>query len=198
MPEPTNTEICPFCYCLAKPKKTVAVPCVKLTVSVPSVPLYTVKNMNVFDETSVSMRVNWDGVVGATGYMLLYNSVNASEPQLEFEVHEHCKLYLWSQSQQCEKVNLIMFPQCHKFTTTQGSSHIDRYKSDTSLYLRVEDFHIYLILAGFCLHHLTTSRCGYNEEVDLCSPAQARPTKSPKTRWVMGRISSWPEVIEMI
>lgn len=84
-----------------------AVPCVKLTVSVPSVPLYTVENMNVYDETSVSMRVSWDGVVGATGYMLLYNSINASEPQLESEVHEHrgystlsltmvwvCKLYL--------------------------------------------------------------------------------------------------------
>lgn len=82
-------------------------PCVKLTVSVPSVPLYTAKNMNVYDETSVSMRVSWDGAVGATGYMLLYNSVNASEPQLENEVHEHqgystlsltvvyvCKLYL--------------------------------------------------------------------------------------------------------
>lgn len=107
MPEPKNTEICPLCYCLAKPKKTMAVPCVKLTVFVPSVPLYTVKNMNVYDETSVSMRVSWDGVVGATGYMLLYNSINASEPQLESEVHEHrgystlsltmvwvCKLYL--------------------------------------------------------------------------------------------------------
>uniref|UniRef100_A0A3P9D789 Collagen alpha-1(XII) chain n=1 Tax=Maylandia zebra TaxID=106582 RepID=A0A3P9D789_9CICH len=54
-----------------------------------TLPLYTVKNMNVYDETSVSMRVSWDGVVGATGYMLLYNSINASEPQLESEVHEH-------------------------------------------------------------------------------------------------------------
>uniref|UniRef100_A0AAX7SU24 Collagen, type XII, alpha 1b n=1 Tax=Astatotilapia calliptera TaxID=8154 RepID=A0AAX7SU24_ASTCA len=58
----------------SKPKKTMAVPCVKLT------------NMNVYDETSVSMRVSWDGVVGATGYMLLYNSINASEPQLESEL----------------------------------------------------------------------------------------------------------------
>uniref|UniRef100_A0A3Q4MGK4 Collagen alpha-1(XII) chain n=1 Tax=Neolamprologus brichardi TaxID=32507 RepID=A0A3Q4MGK4_NEOBR len=51
-----------------------------------TLPLYTVKNMNVYDETSVSMRVSWDGVVGATGYMLLYNSINASEPQLESEL----------------------------------------------------------------------------------------------------------------
>uniref|UniRef100_A0A3B4EY55 Collagen alpha-1(XII) chain n=1 Tax=Pundamilia nyererei TaxID=303518 RepID=A0A3B4EY55_9CICH len=51
-----------------------------------TLPLYTVKNMNVYDETSVSMRVSWDGVVSATGYMLLYNSINASEPQLESEL----------------------------------------------------------------------------------------------------------------
>uniref|UniRef100_A0A669BGH9 Collagen alpha-1(XII) chain n=1 Tax=Oreochromis niloticus TaxID=8128 RepID=A0A669BGH9_ORENI len=51
-----------------------------------TLPLYTAKNMNVYDETSVSMRVSWDGAVGATGYMLLYNSVNASEPQLENEL----------------------------------------------------------------------------------------------------------------
>ncbi|KAM4521925.1 collagen alpha-1(XII) chain isoform 2-T2 [Odontesthes bonariensis] len=51
-----------------------------------TLPLPAVKNMNVYDETMNSMRVRWDAVFGATGYMLRYKSINASEPQLEQEV----------------------------------------------------------------------------------------------------------------
>lgn len=54
--------------------------------SVPSVPLSAVKTMNVYDETATTMRVRWEEADGATGYMLLYKAVNASEPQLEKEV----------------------------------------------------------------------------------------------------------------
>ncbi|XP_075940078.1 collagen alpha-1(XII) chain [Anarhichas minor] len=48
--------------------------------------LSAVTNMNVYDETSSTMRVRWDQAGGATGYMLLYKSINATEPQLENEV----------------------------------------------------------------------------------------------------------------
>ncbi|XP_072219017.1 collagen alpha-1(XII) chain isoform X2 [Leuresthes tenuis] len=51
-----------------------------------TLPLPAVKNMNVYDETMNSMRVRWDAVFGATGYLLRYRSINASEPQLEQEV----------------------------------------------------------------------------------------------------------------
>ncbi|XP_034384020.1 collagen alpha-1(XII) chain-like [Cyclopterus lumpus] len=51
-----------------------------------TLPLSAVTNMNVFDETSSSMRVSWDPADGATGYMLLYRSTNATEPQLDNEV----------------------------------------------------------------------------------------------------------------
>ncbi|XP_030576757.1 collagen alpha-1(XII) chain isoform X2 [Archocentrus centrarchus] len=51
-----------------------------------TLPLYAVKNMNVYDETPFTMRVSWDAVVGATGYLLMYKSINASEPQLEREL----------------------------------------------------------------------------------------------------------------
>ncbi|GAA6231691.1 collagen alpha-1(XII) chain-like isoform X1 [Lates japonicus] len=51
-----------------------------------TLPLSAVKNMNVYDETATTMRVRWEEADGATGYMLLYKAVNASEPQLEKEV----------------------------------------------------------------------------------------------------------------
>uniref|UniRef100_A0A8C6M865 Collagen alpha-1(XII) chain n=1 Tax=Nothobranchius furzeri TaxID=105023 RepID=A0A8C6M865_NOTFU len=51
-----------------------------------TLPLPAVKNMNVYDETMNSMRVKWDAVPGATGYLLLYRSINASEPQEENEI----------------------------------------------------------------------------------------------------------------
>ncbi|KAA8582941.1 hypothetical protein FQN60_015487 [Etheostoma spectabile] len=51
-----------------------------------TLPLSACKNMKVFDETSSTMKVSWDEALGATGYMLLYKSINATEPQLENEV----------------------------------------------------------------------------------------------------------------
>uniref|UniRef100_A0A8C9ZMB3 Collagen alpha-1(XII) chain n=1 Tax=Sander lucioperca TaxID=283035 RepID=A0A8C9ZMB3_SANLU len=51
-----------------------------------TLPLPACKNMEVFDETSSTMKVSWDEADGATGYMLLYKSINATEPQLEKEV----------------------------------------------------------------------------------------------------------------
>lgn len=49
-----------------------------------SVPVLPVENLDVYDLTSSSMRVKWDGVTAATGYILLYRPV--SEPLLEKEV----------------------------------------------------------------------------------------------------------------
>ncbi|XP_029705380.1 collagen alpha-1(XII) chain isoform X1 [Takifugu rubripes] len=49
-----------------------------------TLPLPSVKVMNVYDETSSSMWVTWGSVEGATGYVLLYRPIN--EPQLEKEV----------------------------------------------------------------------------------------------------------------
>lgn len=43
--------------------------------------------MNVYDEGVTTMRVRWEEADGATGYMLLYKSINASEPQEENEVN---------------------------------------------------------------------------------------------------------------
>ncbi|XP_035986482.1 collagen alpha-1(XII) chain isoform X6 [Fundulus heteroclitus] len=51
-----------------------------------TLPLPAPANLKVFDETSSSMRVSWEAAAGATGYLLLYRSINASEPQLEQEV----------------------------------------------------------------------------------------------------------------
>ncbi|KAI3364626.1 hypothetical protein L3Q82_011406, partial [Scortum barcoo] len=57
-----------------------------LTGTETTLPLSAVTSMNVYDETSNTMRVRWGAADGATGYMLLYKSINATEPQLEKEV----------------------------------------------------------------------------------------------------------------
>uniref|UniRef100_UPI0037E99097 collagen alpha-1(XII) chain n=1 Tax=Semicossyphus pulcher TaxID=241346 RepID=UPI0037E99097 len=51
-----------------------------------TLPLSAVQNMNVYDESSTTMRVRWEKADGATGYMLLYRSINASEPELDKEL----------------------------------------------------------------------------------------------------------------
>uniref|UniRef100_A0A7N6B6R2 Collagen alpha-1(XII) chain n=1 Tax=Anabas testudineus TaxID=64144 RepID=A0A7N6B6R2_ANATE len=51
-----------------------------------TLPLSAVTNMNVYDEDVTTMRVSWEEADGATGYMLLYKSINATEPQDEKEV----------------------------------------------------------------------------------------------------------------
>nr|XP_057921467.1 collagen alpha-1(XII) chain isoform X1 [Doryrhamphus excisus] len=51
-----------------------------------TLPLPSVTSMNVYDETMSTMRVRWERVGGASGYIVLYRSINATEPQLDKEV----------------------------------------------------------------------------------------------------------------
>lgn len=55
-----------------------------LVVCLCSVPVPPVENMDVYDQTSSSMKVKWDRVPGATGYILLFRPTH--QPQLEKEV----------------------------------------------------------------------------------------------------------------
>lgn len=57
-----------------------------LCASVLSVALPGVKDIKVYDKTPTTMKVTWDEVGGATGYLLLYQAVNATEPEPEKEV----------------------------------------------------------------------------------------------------------------
>jgi len=50
------------------------------------VPLSAVRNMNIYKVRSTTMNVRWDAANGATGYMLLYNALNATEPSEQQEV----------------------------------------------------------------------------------------------------------------
>uniref|UniRef100_A0A672LHR3 Collagen alpha-1(XII) chain n=1 Tax=Sinocyclocheilus grahami TaxID=75366 RepID=A0A672LHR3_SINGR len=50
------------------------------------VPLSGVRNMNIYKVRSTTMNVRWDAVEGATGYMLLYDALNATEPSVEQEI----------------------------------------------------------------------------------------------------------------
>ncbi|KAF7690441.1 hypothetical protein HF521_012245 [Silurus meridionalis] len=43
-----------------------------------TLPLDAVKSMTVYDEDITSMRVRWETVVGASGYMLKYSAINAT------------------------------------------------------------------------------------------------------------------------
>ncbi|XP_076011110.1 collagen alpha-1(XII) chain isoform X2 [Genypterus blacodes] len=51
-----------------------------------TLPLTAASNLFVHDETMSTMRVRWEQAPGASGYMLLYNAINATKPQLEKEV----------------------------------------------------------------------------------------------------------------
>ncbi|XP_013922004.1 PREDICTED: collagen alpha-1(XII) chain-like, partial [Thamnophis sirtalis] len=51
------------------------------TLAIPSV-----RSLNAYDVTSRTMRVRWEPVKGATGYMLLYEPVNATIPATEKEM----------------------------------------------------------------------------------------------------------------
>lgn len=42
--------------------------------------------MDIYDEQTTTMRVRWERVGGATGYMLLYSAINATQPTLDQEV----------------------------------------------------------------------------------------------------------------
>lgn len=49
-------------------------------------PLSAVRRMNIYDEQMTTMRVRWEAAQGATGYMLLYSALNATQPTVEQEV----------------------------------------------------------------------------------------------------------------
>uniref|UniRef100_A0A672LID2 Collagen alpha-1(XII) chain n=1 Tax=Sinocyclocheilus grahami TaxID=75366 RepID=A0A672LID2_SINGR len=51
-----------------------------------TLPLSGVRNMNIYKVRSTTMNVRWDAVEGATGYMLLYDALNATEPSVEQEI----------------------------------------------------------------------------------------------------------------
>ncbi|XP_029903663.1 collagen alpha-1(XII) chain-like [Myripristis murdjan] len=48
-----------------------------------NVPLAGTRNMKVYDKTMSTMRVRWEPVGGASGYLMLYKPINASQPQPE-------------------------------------------------------------------------------------------------------------------
>ncbi|TRY92824.1 hypothetical protein DNTS_024890 [Danionella cerebrum] len=51
-----------------------------------TLPLGAVKSMNIYKERPTSMNVRWDAVSGASGYKLIYQAINASEPSVEQEM----------------------------------------------------------------------------------------------------------------
>ncbi|KAG7244369.1 hypothetical protein INR49_002894 [Caranx melampygus] len=51
-----------------------------------TLPLSAVRRMDIYDEQTTTMRVRWEEAFGATGYMLLYSAINATEPSLDQEI----------------------------------------------------------------------------------------------------------------
>uniref|UniRef100_A0A667YFT3 Collagen type XII alpha 1 chain n=1 Tax=Myripristis murdjan TaxID=586833 RepID=A0A667YFT3_9TELE len=51
-----------------------------------TLPLAGPRNMKVYDETMSTMRVRWEPAGGASGYLMLYKPINASQPQPEKEM----------------------------------------------------------------------------------------------------------------
>ncbi|KAL7379726.1 hypothetical protein ABVT39_004851 [Epinephelus coioides] len=51
-----------------------------------TLPLSAVRRMDIYDEQTTTMRVRWEEALGATGYMLLYSAINATQPTLEQEI----------------------------------------------------------------------------------------------------------------
>ncbi|XP_069574960.1 collagen alpha-1(XII) chain isoform X2 [Brachyistius frenatus] len=51
-----------------------------------TLPLSDVKMINIYDERTTTMRVRWEQADGATGYMLLYSAINATQPTAEQEM----------------------------------------------------------------------------------------------------------------
>ncbi|KAM4632936.1 collagen alpha-1(XII) chain isoform 4-T5 [Polymixia lowei] len=51
-----------------------------------TLPLSAVKSMDVYDESTTTMRVRWREADGATGYMLLYRTINGTEAPEDKEV----------------------------------------------------------------------------------------------------------------
>ncbi|KAF0044542.1 hypothetical protein F2P81_003700 [Scophthalmus maximus] len=51
-----------------------------------TLPLSAVRKMDIYDEQITTMRVRWEEAAGATGYMLLYSAINATEATVEQEI----------------------------------------------------------------------------------------------------------------
>ncbi|XP_068607999.1 collagen alpha-1(XII) chain [Brachionichthys hirsutus] len=51
-----------------------------------TLPIRAVRRMDIYDEQTSTMRVRWEEVEDATGYMLLYSAINATEPTIDEEV----------------------------------------------------------------------------------------------------------------
>uniref|UniRef100_A0A672IQ08 Collagen alpha-1(XII) chain n=1 Tax=Salarias fasciatus TaxID=181472 RepID=A0A672IQ08_SALFA len=47
-----------------------------------TLPLSAVRRMDIYDEQITTMRVRWEEAPGATGYMLLYSAINATQPSM--------------------------------------------------------------------------------------------------------------------
>lgn len=59
-------------------------------------PLSAVRAMDVYDEHTTTMRVRWEEVDDATGYILRYDAINATQPTVEQEVSN--ALTKWDQT----------------------------------------------------------------------------------------------------
>ncbi|XP_071774299.1 collagen alpha-1(XII) chain-like isoform X1 [Centroberyx gerrardi] len=51
-----------------------------------TLPVSAVRKMTIYDEQTTTMRVRWEEAEGATGYMLLYSAINATQPTVEQEM----------------------------------------------------------------------------------------------------------------
>ncbi|XP_075454120.1 collagen alpha-1(XII) chain isoform X2 [Ascaphus truei] len=51
-----------------------------------TLPIPSVRNLNIYDIGTTKMRVKWEAASGATGYLLLYEPVNATVPATEKEM----------------------------------------------------------------------------------------------------------------
>ncbi|KAK6490157.1 collagen alpha-1(XII) chain-like isoform X1 [Huso huso] len=51
-----------------------------------TLPLSSVRNLNIYNIGTTTMRVKWDAASGATGYLVLYEPVNATVPAVEKEL----------------------------------------------------------------------------------------------------------------
>uniref|UniRef100_A0A8C9RCC6 Collagen alpha-1(XII) chain n=1 Tax=Scleropages formosus TaxID=113540 RepID=A0A8C9RCC6_SCLFO len=51
-----------------------------------TLPLPSVRRMNVYDEQPTTMRVRWEAAAGATGYQLQYSAINATVPSTQREL----------------------------------------------------------------------------------------------------------------
>ncbi|KAM7403882.1 hypothetical protein PAMA_004351 [Pampus argenteus] len=51
-----------------------------------TLPLSVVRRMTIYEEQTTTMRVRWEKAAGATGYMLLYSAINATQPTVEQEI----------------------------------------------------------------------------------------------------------------